>query len=222
MCNLLHIQHFCSDFRVLFGGSTLDSLQSFLRTYKYLQMVEKHKFFWTITVSNFHTHLFLLPRSFFFFIFSKNFDQPTCSLLYRYFSRAANIKWSTLKVEIINTKKIMMQNISKVNKQKNLKRDVFFLPHQQQHSMCVHIENTTYSTQYVCMQYYPEIQFPVFKKQAKSKQIFTAELQHFFSRVQKQLLMFVLWFSKVDDEGQVHHFHFTLSFSVLCSRQKQQ
>ena len=111
----------------------------------------------------------------------------------------------------------MIQNILKVNKQKNLKRDVFFLPHQQQHSMCVHIENTTYSTQYVCMQYYPEIQFPVFKKQAKSKQIFTAELQHFFSRVQKQLLMFVLWFSKVDDEGQVHHFHFTLSFSILCS-----
>ena len=84
-------------------------------------------------------------------------------------------------------------------------------------TVCVYTQKILHTEQYVCMQYYPEIQFPVFKKQAKSKQIFTAELQHFFSRVQKQLLMFVLWFSKVDDEGQVHHFHFTLSFSVLCS-----
>ena len=92
----------------------------------------------------------------------------------------------------------------------------FFSPSAAAQYVCTH--RKCYIQYIVCMQqYYPEIQFPVFKKQAKSKQIFSAELQHFFSRVQKQLLMFVLWFSKVDDEGQVHHFHFTLSFSVLCS-----
>ena len=69
MCNLLHIQHFCSDFRVLFSGSTLDSLQSFLRTYKYLQMVEKHKFFFGQSQFPTSTHIYFSCPDLFFYLF---------------------------------------------------------------------------------------------------------------------------------------------------------
>ena len=111
-------------------------------------MVEKHKFFFGQSQfpTSKHRHTFISFAQIFFYLYLVKFLISPLVHYIDFFQKAANIKWSTLKVEIINTKKIMMQNISKVNKQKNLKRDVFFLPHQQQHSMCVHIENTTYST----------------------------------------------------------------------------
>ena len=50
-------------------------------------------FFWTITVSNFQTqtHIYFFCPDLFLFIFSKIFDQPTCSL-YRFFSKGCQYK----------------------------------------------------------------------------------------------------------------------------------